>query len=162
MNFDHGQIQLPKLNLPSIHPILQESEGKILIFDSLRKKYLVLTPEEWVRQHWISYLVKDLGFSKGLISLEKGMKYNGLQKRTDVLIWDKEMKPFLLIECKAPKIKITQKTLEQACLYQKELKTKFLILSNGIHHISLAWDCEKQLFERLANFPFPPSKSFSE
>lgn len=156
MNFDQAQIQLPTLNLPSIQPILQENEGRILIFDSLRKKYLVLTPEEWVRQHWNSFLLKELGFSRGLISLEKGLKYNGLQKRTDILVWNKEMKPYLLIECKSPKIKITQKTLEQVCLYQKELMTKFLILSNGIHHMSLAWNEEKQLFESIKNFPIPP------
>ena len=100
MNFDQGQIQLPSLNLPPIQPILQEKEGKMLIFDSLRKKYLVLSPEEWVRQHWISFLITELKFPRGLVSLEKGLKYNQLQKRTDLVIWDKSMNPYLLIECK--------------------------------------------------------------
>lgn len=156
MNFEQGQIQLPSLNLPPIQPILQEKEGKMLIFDSLRKKYLILSPEEWVRQHWISFLITQLNFPKGLVSLEKGLKYNQLQKRTDLVIWDNSMSPYLLIECKAPKIKLSQKTLEQACLYQKELQTKFLILSNGIHHISLSWNAEKQTFDKLDDFPPPP------
>lgn len=156
MNFEQGQIQLPSLNLPPIKPILQEKEGKMLIFDSLRKKYLVLSPEEWVRQHWISFLITQLNFPKGLVSLEKGLKYNQLQKRTDLVIWDNSMNPYLLIECKAPKIKLSQKTLEQACLYQKELQTKYLILSNGIHHISLSWNVEKQTFDKLDDFPPPP------
>jgi hypothetical protein len=156
MNFEQGQIQLPSLNLPPIQPILQEKEGKMLIFDSLRKKYLVLSPEEWVRQHWISFLITQLNFPKGLVSLEKGLKYNQLQKRTDLVIWDNSMNPYLLIECKAPKIKLSQKTLEQACLYQKELQTKYLILSNGIHHISLSWNAEKQTFDKLDDFPPPP------
>lgn len=156
MNHDHGHIHLPSLNLPAIQPILQEIEGRMLIFDSIRKKHLVLSPEEWVRQHWISFLTLQLDFPKGLISLEKGMKYNQLQKRTDILVWDKKMNLHLLIECKAPKIKITQKTLEQACMYQKELKPKYLILSNGISHFNLIWNFDKQLFERLDNFPPPP------
>ena len=156
MNFEQGQIQLPSLNLPPIQPILLEKEGKMLIFDSLRKKYLFLSPEEWVRQHWISILINELNFPKGLVSLEKGLKYNQLQKRTDLVIWDNSMNPYLLVECKAPKIKLSQKTLEQACLYQKELQTKFLILSNGIHHISLSWNAEKQTFDKLEDFPHPP------
>jgi type I site-specific restriction endonuclease len=156
MNFDQGQIQLPSLNLPPIQPILQEKEGKMLIFDSLRKKYLVLSPEEWVRQHWISFLITELKFPRGLVSLEKGLKYNQLQKRTDLVIWDKSMNPYLLIECKSPKIKLSQKTLEQACMYQKELQTKFLILSNGIHHISLSWNTDHQTFVKLDDFPQPP------
>jgi hypothetical protein len=156
MNFDQGQIQLPSLNLPPIQPILQEKEGKMLIFDSLRKKYLVLSPEEWVRQHWISFLITELKFPRGLVSLEKGLKYNQLQKRTDLVIWDKSMNPYLLIECKSPKIKLSQKTLEQACVYQKELQTKFLILSNGIHHVSLRWNAGTQTFVKLDDFPPPP------
>lgn len=158
MNSDQGQIQLPSLNLPPIEPTLQEKEGKMMIFDTLRKKYLILTPEEWVRQHWISFLIKNLNYPKGLLALEKGLTYNQLQKRTDLVVWDKEGNPYLLIECKAPQIKLTQRTLEQACLYQKKLQTKFLILTNGIQHINLGWDEKNQIFDQLKYFPQPPSK----
>ncbi len=156
MDSGHGQIQLPSLNLPPIKPTLQEKEGKMFIFDALRKKYLTLTPEEWVRQHWISFLTLNLNFPKGLLALEKGLKYNQLQKRTDLVVWDKEGNPYLLIECKAPKIKLTQKTIEQACLYNKQLQTNFLILSNGNQHISLAWNEQNHNFDQLNSFPEPP------
>lgn len=156
MNSDQGQIQLPSLNLPRIEPTLQEKDGKMMIFDILRKKYLMLTPEEWVRQHWISFLVKNLNFPKGLLALEKGLMYNQLQKRTDLVVWDKEGNPYLLIECKASQIRLTQKTLEQACLYQKKLQTKFLILTNGIQHICLGWDEKNQTFAKQKDFPLPP------
>lgn len=157
MNSDHGQIQLPSLNLPQIEPTLQEKDGKMMIFDALRKKYLILTPEEWVRQHWISFLVKELNFPKGLLSLEKGLKYNKLQMRTDLVVWDKEGNPYLLIECKAPKIKLTQKTIEQACVYNNQLRTKFLILSNGLLHICLGWDEKNQTFVQQKDLPSPPN-----
>lgn len=156
MNSEQGQIQLPSLNLPPIEPTLQEKDGKMLIFDALRKKYLTLTPEEWVRQHWISFLTKNLKFPKGLLALEKGLKYNQLQKRTDLVVWDKEGNPYLLIECKAPQIKLTQKTIEQACVYNKQLQIKFLILTNGIKHICLAWKEKSQNFDQLKDFPEPP------
>ncbi|MEB2778577.1 type I restriction enzyme HsdR N-terminal domain-containing protein [Algoriphagus sp. D3-2-R+10] len=150
------QIQLPKLNLPHFDPQLLEKEGKMWIFDSLRKKQLVLTPEEWVRQHWINFLIFPLKFPKGLLALEKGLIYNKLIKRTDLVVWDKSGKPYLLIECKAPKVKLTQKTIEQACMYHKELKTPFLIISNGIQHICLSFDHVSQQFTQEKNFPEPP------
>ncbi len=156
MNSDQGLIQLPSLNLPPIEPKLQEKDGKMFIFDALRKKHLSLTPEEWVRQHWISFLTQNLNFPKGLLALEKGLKYNQLQKRTDLVVWDKEGNPYLLIECKAPQIKLTQKTVEQACLYNKQLQTKFLILSNGIQHISLSWNDLNHNFDQVKDFPVPP------
>jgi hypothetical protein len=156
MNSGQSLIHLPSLNLPPIEPILQEKDGKMLIFDMLRKKYLTLTPEEWVRQHWISFLKKELLFPKGLITLEKGLKYNQLQKRTDLVVWDTTGNPYLLVECKAPQIKLTRQTIEQACMYHKQLLTKFLIITNGVHHISLFWNREKQNFERLEDFPPAP------
>lgn len=156
MNQRMDRVQLPNLNLPPIEPKLQEMDGKLGIFDSLRKKYLILTPEEWVRQHWINFLINQLGYSKGLIALEKGLVYNNLQKRTDLVVWDKEGDPFLLIECKAPKVKLTQKTMEQACLYHQKIKAKFLIISNGLNHICLEWDAISKKFQQLKSIPEPP------
>ncbi|MEB2779799.1 type I restriction enzyme HsdR N-terminal domain-containing protein [Algoriphagus persicinus] len=156
MDSNLDQIQLPQLNLPHFEPQLLEKEGKMWIFDSLRKKQLVLTPEEWVRQHWINFLISQLKFQKGLLALEKGLIYNKLLKRTDLLVWDKSGNPYLLIECKAPKVKLNQKTIEQACMYHKELKTPFLIISNGIQHICLSFDQVSQHFTQEKNFPEPP------
>ena len=106
-------------------------DDKYFIFDSLRKKLLALTPEEWVRQHWINFLIDHQGYPKGLISLEKGLKYNQLQKRTDLVVFDREGHPYLLIECKAPEVELSQKVLQQALAYRSTLLTPYIILSNG-------------------------------
>lgn len=150
------QIQLPQLNLPHFAPELLEKEGRLWVFDSLRKKQLVLTPEEWVRQHWIHFLVNQLNFPKGLLALERGLLYNKLLKRTDIVVWDKNGNPYLLIECKAPKVRLTQKTIEQACMYHKELKTPFLLISNGMQHICLSFNTETEKFTQENSFPEPP------
>lgn len=156
MDFSENNIRLPKLNLPDFEPVLNEIDGQLFIWDGIRKKNLVLTPEEWVRQHWIHYLVSNLDYPKGLFSLEKGMKYNQLQKRTDIFILDADGEPYLLIECKAPKVKISQKTMEQAAMYHNKLKSRFLILSNGLHHISLEWNYDKLRFDQIQNLPVTP------
>jgi len=156
MDSNLDQVQLPQLNLPHFKPQLLEKEGKLWIFDSLRKKQLVLTPEEWVRQHWINFLIIQLNFPKGLFTLEKGLIYNKLIKRTDLVVWNKSGKPYLLIECKAPKIKLTQKTIEQACMYHKELKTSFLVITNGLQHICLSYDASSEKFTQEKSFPEPP------
>ncbi|UZD22713.1 type I restriction enzyme HsdR N-terminal domain-containing protein [Algoriphagus halophytocola] len=156
MDSNLDQIQLPQLNLPHFEPQLLKKDGKLWIFDTLRKKQLVLTPEEWVRQHWINFLSIQLKFPKGLFALEKGLMYNQLLKRTDLVVWDKNGKPYLLIECKAPKVKLTQKTIEQACMYHKELKSPFLIISNGLQHICLSFDPKVEKFTQEKSFPEPP------
>lgn len=156
MDSNLDQIQLPKLNLAHFEPQLQEKDGRMWIFDALRKKQLVLTPEEWVRQHWINFLITQLKFPKGLLALEKGLVYNKLLKRTDLVVWDTNGKPYLLIECKAPKIKLSQKTIEQACMYHKELKTPFLVISNGLQHICLSFNSSTEKFNQEKSFPEPP------
>ncbi|EAZ80143.1 type I restriction enzyme HsdR N-terminal domain-containing protein [Algoriphagus machipongonensis] len=156
MDQDLNRVQLPNLNLPPFEPKLQEVDGKLGIFDSLRKKYLILTPEEWVRQHWINFLIHHLDYPKGLIVLERGLVYNKLQKRTDLVVWDKEGKPYLLIECKAPKIKLNQKTMQQACLYNQKINAKYLIITNGLNHLCLSWDEGSGKFQQIKTFPEPP------
>lgn len=157
MNSSDAGIKLPLLQLPEITPTLSQKDGKVWIFDALRKKDLVLTPEEWVRQHWISFLIQHQSFPKGLVGLEKGLKYNQLQKRTDLLVYNQEGKPYLLIECKAPQVKLSQSTVEQACLYHSRLQTRFLVLSNGLKHICLEWDPEVNSFKQLKSFPPAPN-----
>lgn len=146
-------ISLPVLNLPPFEPQLKREEDRVLIFDSLRRKFLALTPEEWVRQHWINFLVEHQSFPKGLISLEKGLKYNQLQKRTDLVVFDREGKPYLLIECKAPEIELNQKVLQQALAYRSTLMTPYIILSNGVKHISLEFEKNQEKFIQTPNFP---------
>jgi hypothetical protein len=156
MDSNEELIQLPSLNLPSFDPNLIKKEGKLWIVDSIRKKSLVLTPEEWVRQHWVNFLINHLKYPKGLIALEKGIKYNQLQKRTDLVTLDRMGKPYLLIECKAPEVRISQKTMEQASVYHQEIKSEFLILSNGLEHIFLWYKSEENRFVQIKNCPSAP------
>ena len=149
-------LSLPDLNLPPIHPQVQQVSGKTQIFDLLRKKYLTLTPEEWVRQHWIHFLINFQGYPKGLISLEKGLKYNQIQKRTDLVVFDRTGKPYLLIECKAPEIELSNTVLSQALAYHTSLLCPFVILSNGMNHISMEFSIVNKKFTQTANFPPVP------
>ena len=112
----------------------KDSEGTIFIFDLIRKKWLVLTPEEWVRQHWVCYLTIDLKVPIANISVESGIKVIARQKRTDLIVY-KNSVPILLLECKAPEIKINQKVLNQIVNYNRVHKVKFLVLSNGLEHL---------------------------
>src|SRR5690554_2316034 len=128
------------LNLPSGDFRITDIEGKLNIFDPLRKKFLILTPEEWVRQHVIHYLIHYRDYPKSLFSLEKGMKYNQIQKRFDILVLDRTGAPFLLVECKAPDVRLSQQTAEQIAVYNKIIKARYLSISNGVQHICLATD----------------------
>ena len=140
------KISLPTLNLPHFEPQLEEIDGNLWIFDSLRKKRLILTPEEWVRQHWINFLIIHHHYPKGLFALEKGLKYNQLNKRTDLVIFDRESNPYLLVECKAPHVKIDQKALSQIMTYNAQLNCPNLVLSNGFNHVYLEYSEENKKF----------------
>lgn len=122
------------LNLPQFDYQLKKINGKPFIWDILRKKYIQVTPEEWVRQHFIHYLIEQ-GYPKSLISIELGHKFNQLQKRSDLLVLDRDAQPFLLVECKAPKIRIDQKVFEQAVFYNQVIHAPFLALTNGLQHV---------------------------
>lgn len=125
---------MQQLNFPPVQLNLKIIEGKYHIFDVIRKKFIVLTPEEWVRQHVIHYLLDYHQYSKGLIKIESGLKYNQLQKRTDILIFDRKATPFFLIECKAYDVKLNNKVIEQAAVYNKSLSAPYLMVSNGLDH----------------------------
>lgn len=142
------------LNFPEFHfRISQPEEGKYEIFDELRKKYLLLTPEEWVRQHIIKYLIDHKNYPKSLIALERGIRYNELMKRFDVLVLDRNGDPFFLIECKAPEVKLTQKAVEQVCLYNKTIGAAFLGISNGIVHICMQRQAKDGKYFQINHFP---------
>lgn len=123
-----------KLNLPSFNFNIKKSDGQSAIFDIIRKKYIVLTPEEWVRQHFIHYLINQLGFSKPLISVERGLKYNSLQKRSDILVFSRDGSPLILVECKAITIRLNQRVMDQAVMYNRTVAAKYIILTNGMEH----------------------------
>ena len=124
-----------KLNLPPFNFELKHDQDKILIFDLLRKRYVVLTPEEWVRQHFTNYLITHLNYPKALIKVEGGLLFNKLQKRSDIVVFNREGSPWMVIECKAPDLKLSHRTVHQASIYNHSLKAKYLVITNGLKHI---------------------------
>ena len=123
-----------KLNLPEFDFKIKKEDNKQFIFDDIRKKYILLTPEEWVRQNFIKYLVNYKEYPASLISVESALKINKLQKRSDIIIYSKKGEPVIIIECKAPEVKISQKTFDQVSLYNYNLKVSYLIITNGLSH----------------------------
>jgi len=122
------------LNLPAYEYKLKHSAEQTQIFDLIRRKYVALTPEEWVRQHFINYLTRHLHYPKGLIAVERGVAYNTLAKRTDICVYDTHRRPLLLVECKATEVAITTEVLKQATIYNKTLAARLVVLTNGIEH----------------------------
>jgi hypothetical protein len=145
-----------KLNLPVFDATLKKEQGKVYIFDNIRKKYLVLTPEEWVRQHFINYLIQDHKYPKSLIRIEGGVSYNKLQKRSDILIYNRQGKPWMLIECKSPTIKLSQKAFNQVAVYNMTIGAKYVAVTNGIIHYCYAGTNEGGEVIFLDEFPHFP------
>ena len=142
-----------QLNLPPYTHKTKEIEGKIYIFDNIRKKYLLLTPEEWVRQHFVHLLIKGYGYAKSLIRLEGGLSYNKLQKRSDIVVFDQEGKPFLLVECKAPDVPINQKVIEQASRYNLTLRCPYVAITNGLNTFCFEIDFENEKSMQMKTLP---------
>jgi len=145
-----------KLNLPEFDYKLKKAEDKIWIFDGIRKKYIVLTPEEWVRQHFIQYLIQQRNYPKTLIKIEGGLVYNQLQKRTDIVVFNREGKPWMIVECKSPDVPLSPATLSQASVYNASLKAEFITVTNGMVHYcaNVNWDERKTTL--LNDTPFYP------
>ena len=141
------------LNFPEFDIKCRFRMGRHEIWDPIRKKYLVLTPEEWVRQNTISYLNQVLGYPISLIKSESGLRYNGRQKRTDIVAYGRDAKAILLVECKAVTVTIDQGVFEQAALYNKEIRAPFLVVTNGLNHYCCRQDFEKSSFEFIAEIP---------
>lgn len=141
------------LNLPPFAYKLKQSAANSLIFDALRRKYVLLTPEEWVRQHFIHYLINELHYPKSLISVERGTHYNTLQKRTDICIYNNLGKPHLLVECKAAYVPITQEVVKQVSVYNQTIRAPFVVVTNGLEHYCWGVDFEKRSFRPLRSIP---------
>jgi hypothetical protein len=144
---------MQKLNLPNYKFRLKSSENKTLIFDNLRKKYMVLTPEEWVRQHFVQFLIEEKKYPASLIALEKQLTFNNRKKRTDILVFNKKGYHDIIVECKAPKIKITQATFDQIARYNLKLKANFLVVTNGLNHFYCKMDFENETYIFLKDIP---------
>lgn len=142
-----------KLNLPIYSFKITKKEEKHYIFDEIRKKSIFLTPEEWVRQHFIKFLIQEKKYPKGLIAVEKEIKVNNLKKRFDILVFNNRGEHELIVECKSPKIKITQATFDQIARYNLQLKAKYLVVTNGLEHYFCKMDFEKQEYIFLEECP---------
>lgn len=130
---DNFDIDFPQLNLPEVNFRIRKSEKqRTEIFDQFRKKYVVLTPEEWVRQHFIHYLVSDCKYPANLIAVEQGIKRNGVIERADIVVFSKNLNPWMIVECKAANVPLTQAVFEQAARYNLKLGVEYLAITNGI------------------------------
>ena len=125
---------LTLLNLPNAPLKITEKAQKLYVTCLLRRKQIVLTPEEWVRQHLIHYLVAYKSLVQGRLALEVSLKVNSLSKRADIVYYDETLQPELVVECKAPEIKLTSETVFQIATYNSQLNSQFLIISNGLDH----------------------------
>lgn len=123
------------------------------IFDIIRKKYVVLTPEEWVRQHVVHYLIYTRSFRKSYINVEKMFKINNITKRYDVVVYNPDGSIYLLVECKKPDIKLSQTVFDQIARYNLQLNAKYLMVTNGLQHIYCRLDYENQKYNFLAEVP---------
>jgi hypothetical protein len=144
---------LPTLNFPIYDFRIRETDSQLRIFDPARKKYVALTPEEWVRQHLIHYLSKDKGYPLGLMKVEKEFKYNKLTKRADIIVCDRTGAPLLMAECKSPDVEITQGVFDQAVRYNLIMDVELMILSNGINHFCFQLDKDTRTYVVLTEIP---------
>ncbi len=148
MNFS-----LPALNLPACNFRIADNGQSKQIFDCIRRKYVALTPEEWVRQHLIIYLTEHCGFPLSLIAVEKQVKLNGMAKRFDLMIYDNEGKPMLVAECKSPDLKLNQKSFDQVSRYCLATGLNHFIVTNGLEHFVANIDHDNQRFQFHEEFP---------
>ncbi|NJB70050.1 hypothetical protein GGR42_000512 [Saonia flava] len=141
------------LNFPAYDFRFKNSENKVQIFDVIRKKFVVLQPEEWVRQHVVHSLIDDKKYPKSLINVEKQLKINNLTKRYDVVVYNPDGSIHVLVECKAPKIKISQTTFDQIARYNMQLRANYLIVTNGLEHYYCKMDSEEEKYTFLSQIP---------
>ncbi|RLD61179.1 MAG: restriction endonuclease subunit R [Bacteroidetes bacterium] len=144
---------MEKLELPEYQFKIKTSAGKKEIFDRIRKKYVVLTPEEWVRQNFIAYLVEEKNYPASLISVETGLKLFKVKKRSDILIYQNTGKPIMIVECKAAKVKIDQNVFDQIARYNMALKVNYLVVTNGLSHYCCLLDYENNSYQFIENIP---------
>ena len=144
---------MQKLNFPTYSFRFKNSENKISIFDEIRKKFILLQPEEWVRQHCVQYLIQNKKYPKSLINVEKELKINNLKKRYDIIIYNTDGSIHLIVECKSPKITVNQNTFDQIARYNLTLNADYLMVTNGINHYYCKMDYEKKRYEFLKDIP---------
>lgn len=142
-----------ELNLPKYETKIIEREGKPAIFDNLRRCYVALTPEEWVRQHFIHYLIELKHYPATLMSNEVSLELNGTKKRCDTVVYDRSLRPRIIVEYKAPTVRIGKEVFAQVARYNLVLKVEYLIVSNGINHYCCRMNYQNNTFEFVSDIP---------
>ncbi|MCQ2959145.1 MAG: type I restriction enzyme HsdR N-terminal domain-containing protein [Bacteroidales bacterium] len=142
-----------ELNLPPCEFRLKKEKDLPCIFDEIRKKYVKLTPEEWVRQHVVHFLLKQKKYPASLMGVEVGMEIQKMQRRADIVCYDSSANVRLVVECKAPEVKITQAVFEQIAQYNILLKSKYLLVTNGLEHFVCEIDAENKTYKFLDDIP---------
>ncbi len=141
------------LNLPAYPFQVKNNHGRMVIFDRLRKRFVALTPEEWVRQHIVEFLISEKEFPAALMANEITLQRNGMNKRCDTVVYNREGDPLLIAEFKAPEVEINQHTFDQIARYNMILRVSYLLISNGLQHYCCNIDYETQQVSYLPDIP---------
>lgn len=144
---------MQQLNFPSFSFRFKNSENKVSIFDAIRKKFIIITPEEWVRQHVVQFLMIEKNYPKSLLNVEKVLQVNGLRKRYDIVVYNSDGTIHILIECKAPEVPISQSTFDQIAQYNMTLQSNYLMVTNGLNHYFCQMDNENEKYQFLTELP---------
>lgn len=144
---------MQRLNLPTYSFNIKSPEKGPLIFDESRKKWVALTPEEWVRQHLLNYFIRDLGYPIGLVAVEMAIRINGLNRRCDLVVFNRRGEAVLIAECKAPEVKLEQKVFDQVARYNLDFQVPYLLISNGLQHYCAELDVKNKAYRYLDRFP---------
>jgi hypothetical protein len=142
-----------ELNLPTYTFKITTKEQKKYIFDAFRKKFVLLTPEEWVRQNFLQYLIREKGYSSNLLQVEMGFKLGQQSYRADIIAFDRSGRSLLVVECKAPEVKIGQKQFDQIARYNFEWKVPYLIVTNGLQHFCCYMNYQEKKYTFLKEVP---------
>ena len=144
---------MQELNLPSFERKVMMKDGKPAILDIIRRQYVALTPEEWVRQHFVHFLISHKGYPQALMGNEVQLKLNGMSRRCDTVVYDRALKPRVIVEYKAPTVNITQQVFDQICRYNMVLEVDFLVVSNGLRHYCCQVDAKNGSYAFLEDIP---------
>lgn len=142
-----------KLNLPEYEFRLRQQQGKQQIFDVIRKKFVALTPEEWVRQNLIAFFIQHQKYSPGLIAVEMPVKVNGLNQRADIVVYNRKGLTAMIVECKAPSVAVTKAVFDQAARYNMQLRVEYMMVSNGLQHFCARLNNDKGGYQMLQHVP---------
>ena len=139
------------INYPKPEFLIKQEGGKEIIFDPLRKRWLMLTPEEWVRQNFVQYLIREKKYPAALIAMEKVIRLGELKKRFDILVYDRNHRPWMMIECKSPAIKMDEAVLHQLLRYHISVQTGYLVITNGTY--AYGWEKETRGLKIIRDLP---------